>query len=325
MPLLFVKTKIKSARLPFGKFLQLFYLMLVLPFFATAQQTDSTHKKPDTLLQSHRLHDPGYTINFRDYFYLLGKDFKTEFTAPFHLKKKDWLVLGEFAGVLVLMSFADKPVQRMALDLRKHQPALIKTGGFVSKFGDRYEEYSLAALAAYSFIFKDQKLKTATLLASQAAITAGVTSSIIKYISWRQRPNYYGNETIEAEPIFHGPFPGKNVEGNRGNSSFPSGHTTAAFAAATIFATQYKDKPLIPVIMYTYATVIGLTRITENKHWATDVLAGAALGYVTAKQVTRTYERLVQKRMRSKKIDALSFSMQYNRGHLVTGFTYTFH
>jgi hypothetical protein len=68
------------------------------------------------------------------------------------------------------------------------------------------------------------------------------------------------------------------------NTSFPSSHTTVAFAVATSVASVYgKEHPLIPPLAYGTATLVGLSRINDNAHWATDIMAGAALGYVSAK------------------------------------------
>ena len=61
--------------------------------------------------------------------------------------------------------------------------------------------------------------------------------------------------------------------------SFPSAHTTFAWSTAAVIAGMYKDKPLVPVMCYSLATLAGLSRITENKHWSSDVLVGAVLGY----------------------------------------------
>src|SRR5207302_1941254 len=113
----------------------------------------------------------------------------------------------------------------------------------------------------------------------------------------RQRPSYYDPETHENDPSWHGPFFQfqKDKNGNKPDyfrySSFPSGHTTVAFAAATVFAMEYSDRPLVPIIAYSAATLIGLSRITENKHWDSDLIVGAALGYLTGRQVVNNYHR----------------------------------
>lgn len=67
--------------------------------------------------------------------------------------------------------------------------------------------------------------------------------------------------------------------GKEPDSSFPSGHTTVAFAGATVLAF---DEPRLAPIGYAFAVLVGLSRIYEGVHYPTDVLAGAALGSLTA-------------------------------------------
>jgi membrane-associated phospholipid phosphatase len=147
----------------------------------------------------------------------------------------------------------------------------------------------------------------------------------VKYITGRQRPNY--NDPNYPQPennLFFGP---PILNGNKPtsgfSSSFPSGHTTAAFSAATVFAFEYKDETLIPVVAYTAATLVGLSRITQNAHWSTDVLAGAALGYITGKQVVNNYHRYARLKSGKQKT-ALYFNIQYNSGVIMPCFTYAF-
>jgi membrane-associated phospholipid phosphatase len=62
-------------------------------------------------------------------------------------------------------------------------------------------------------------------------------------------------------------------------SSFPSGHTAQAFAMATVIHLEYgKGHPWVSALAYTTASSVGLMRIMNNKHWASDVLAGAGVG-----------------------------------------------
>jgi len=126
-------------------------------------------------------------------------------------------------------------------------------------------------------------------LASHAYITSEVINVLIKNIAGRQRPSVYNKDQVEAQPIFKGPFArgGKDQNGKKLATSFPSGHATLAFAAATVYAMEYKDKPLIPIVSYTGASLISLSRITENQHWVSDVFVGAALGYLSGRLVMR--------------------------------------
>ena len=69
--------------------------------------------------------------------------------------------------------------------------------------------------------------------------------------------------------------------GERG--SFPSGHTATAFMGATLLAHEYGHKSVwIPIAGYSIATATGVLRILNNKHYASDVLVGAAIGIVSA-------------------------------------------
>jgi hypothetical protein len=69
-------------------------------------------------------------------------------------------------------------------------------------------------------------------------------------------------------------------ETDRSNSSFPSGHATGAFALATVFSHQY---PKLAIPCYTAATGIALSRVYLGRHYPSDVLAGALIGFTTAK------------------------------------------
>ncbi|WP_370577362.1 phosphatase PAP2 family protein [Mucilaginibacter sp. SP1R1] len=65
------------------------------------------------------------------------------------------------------------------------------------------------------------------------------------------------------------------------NQSFPSGHTSLAFATATTLSMQY-HKWYITVPAYAWAASVGYSRMYLGKHYPTDVLAGAAVGIGTA-------------------------------------------
>lgn len=67
-------------------------------------------------------------------------------------------------------------------------------------------------------------------------------------------------------------------------NSFPSGHTATAFAAAEWLRTEYWQRsPWIGIAGYTAATTTGILRLYNNKHWVSDVVAGAAIGFLSTR------------------------------------------
>ncbi len=66
------------------------------------------------------------------------------------------------------------------------------------------------------------------------------------------------------------------------NNSFPSGHTATAFMTATMLNKEYGDiSPWIGMGAYATATATGLMRMANNRHWMSDVLAGAGIGIMS--------------------------------------------
>ncbi|MFD2785376.1 phosphatase PAP2 family protein [Hymenobacter rubripertinctus] len=73
-------------------------------------------------------------------------------------------------------------------------------------------------------------------------------------------------------------------------SSFPSAHTAEAFMTATLLHEQFgKDRPWVSVAGYTVATATGAMRMLNDRHWVTDVVAGASIGFLSAEAVWRLY------------------------------------
>ena len=86
---------------------------------------------------------------------------------------------------------------------------------------------------------------------------------------------------------------------------------------------EYKNTPWVPIVSYSAASLIGASRITENKHWFTDVLTGAALGYLCGRQVVNNYHRY--SRIKSgKPKSVVYFNVGYSNGILMPGVTYHF-
>jgi membrane-associated phospholipid phosphatase len=66
-----------------------------------------------------------------------------------------------------------------------------------------------------------------------------------------------------------------------GGKSFPSGHAATSFAFASVIAHRYPHKLWLKWGVYGLATGVSLARVGGRKHFASDILVGGALGYVT--------------------------------------------
>ena len=68
------------------------------------------------------------------------------------------------------------------------------------------------------------------------------------------------------------------------NNSFPSGHTATTFMGAELVRIEYgEEHPWFAVGAYAIATTVGVLRVYNERHWFTDVFAGAGIGILSAR------------------------------------------
>jgi len=138
-----------------------------------------------------------------------------------------------------------------------------------------YELAMLGVFAGAGYVFKNDGLKDTALLAAESFLAANAIGTVVKYSVGRSRP--YGEDGKSAFK----PFAFKTVR-----TSFPSGHTTSAFAVASVFAARY-DPAWVGIAAYGAASLTAFQRVYADKHWASDVFTGAVLGTVTGRAVVR--------------------------------------
>ncbi|MCX6291780.1 MAG: phosphatase PAP2 family protein [Bacteroidetes bacterium] len=222
-------------------------------------------------------------------------DFGEQASAPFKMNSKQVLMVAGGVAVTGALFFADENIDRFFKPLKDKQEWINQSSSQVTEFGARYGIGFVAAFGGYSLLWKDRKAFHTTLLATQAMITSGVWVRFGKMLAGRERPSAtYGDFQHD---FWWGPFQQFNsrVAKNRSIAAFdafPSGHTATAFSIASVFAHQYSDKKLVPVLAYTLATIVGISRLTEHEHWASDVFAGACIGYLCGKQVVKHEKEL---------------------------------
>jgi len=104
--------------------------------------------------------------------------------------------------------------------------------------------------------------------AQKSLLVGGVSVIVLKSIIGQKRPP--------------GPIEYNHFTTDSNYHAMPSGHTTTAFALATSIANHY---PKYKYLSYTVASLVGISRLYEDVHWASNIVAGAGLGYGSAKFV----------------------------------------
>jgi membrane-associated phospholipid phosphatase len=126
-------------------------------------------------------------------------------------------------------------------------------------------------------------------------LAAGATTYLVGRGRKNDRVQHLGMDTLEAEIMSAGlvyglkeavrrPRPSSAEAPNTSGFSFPSGHATSTFAAATVLQQHLGYKAGIPT--YLVASYVAMSRLHENVHNASDVVFGAALGIVVGRTVT---------------------------------------
>ena len=108
-----------------------------------------------------------------------------------------------------------------------------------------------------------------------------------------------------------------NVERPDGssNNSFPSGHTATAFMGAEFLWQEYHDESFwLGVFGYTVAATTGIYRMLNNRHWVTDVAAGAGIGMLSTKIAYWTLP-LIKQKFPGKDGGKFSFNPTFSKRH----------
>ncbi|NLJ35141.1 MAG: phosphatase PAP2 family protein [candidate division WS1 bacterium] len=173
------------------------------------------------------------------------------------------------AGIVVFIAISilllDEPIVRGTLEFRQ-APVIVELGEIAADLGDRLAVAAIAVLMILTAGYRWKRLAPAVLvgLTSGSALVDG-----LKYLTGRVRPGDL--DSLGVEPAFYGP-------GCPGNS-FPSGHAMAASMLAVLAGVYF---PRARLIAYTLAVFVGLGRIALDRHFLSDVVAGATLGYLMA-------------------------------------------
>lgn len=263
-------------------------------YLSSKRENKASYHKPETIFKTS---DSIYSLSSTErYFPTLLHNIGEQATAPFHFNRKDWIITGSAVGITAALMSADNGIDNWARVQKQKHAWVAKSSPVITQLGGSYGIFSVAAMGILSAASDNKKGVQTSLLATQAMITSGLWVRLLKLVAGRERPmaDYIYSKSDGGK--WYGPLkqfdqdtsPIKSVTSF---DSFPSGHTATAFSIATVFASQFKDIKAVPIICYSGATLVGISRLTEHEHWASDVFAGGLIGYLCGKQVVGYYNK----------------------------------
>jgi membrane-associated phospholipid phosphatase len=241
-------------------------LFIFLPTTMTGLYAESIKKKPKK----------------RKFFKELIEDQKEILTSPFRISKEN-LIFWAGTGILTgIMLGNDEDIYEDIKTYQEKNPWVDKISPHITRLGSG--EFQLGVAGAFylgGLIFKDEKARETARLTLMTFLHTGIVVQLAKHLTGRQRPSW-DNGTDHFH--FLSGFFRRYQKGQISRyDAFPSGHTISVFGTATVIARMYKRSIWIPVLSYSLATLCGLSRVTEDTHWFSDVFLGAVLGYAIGK------------------------------------------
>jgi hypothetical protein len=190
-------------------------------------------------------------------------------SAPARWDNDDWKKAGwGTAAVLGTALVVDHPWRN---EMRRQKP----NNSFmlqVERFGS---QYSVAVVGGFLVVGalsgNENTLQTGEDTLTASLIASGIITPTLKLAFGRARPR--ANQGVN----YFKPF-------SKANASFPSGHTTEAFALASVISGHYEEA-WVGYTSYTIAGLVGVARTYHDAHFASDVLAGAMIGTLVGTSV----------------------------------------
>jgi len=206
-------------------------------------------------------------------------DARDYYAAPLRIRKSDLPAIMLTAGMTAALFTLDQPVQDWVQKNRR------EGADFVFKLASDLGNADvlapvLASVYMSGYIFDAVRVRRFAFMAGESLAFNGLVNSSLKLLCHRHRPS-----SGDASDIWDGPaFSTSHV-------SFPSGHSYAAFSVATVAAWEFRDSRWAPPLAYSLAALVALSRVNNNRHWASDIFFGSSIGFWGARAVIAAHER----------------------------------
>ena len=229
--------------------------------------------EPTALDQRDRVFYPGDTERLkplgRKLFFNILLDQKDIFTSPFRMNRNNakwWLLSGAVTAGLIA---ADHHITNSF----ENSNGQVKWGGRISQIGAAYTLVPLVAgYYGYGVIADHAKAREIGVLGTESLLDSLIVAGVLKEVFRRNRPD-------EREP---GEFWSSGT-------SFPSGHAIQVWSVASLISHEYKHQPVVSIVAYSLATLVSVSRVAAQKHFASDIVVGGAMGWFIGRYVYETH------------------------------------
>jgi len=200
--------------------------------------------------------------------------------SPVRWEKKEWSIVAVATGAGMLSLAYDREIRDFFQQNRSPVTDKVSRYFFNPLGSGLYLAPILGTLYGVGYFTQDETAMQAALRCVEAYIISAGFVQVTKHLMHRARPY----QLSPADPYqWEGPF------GDFSYTSFPSGHTITVFSVATVLSSYYRGTTWVPIVSYSLAALTGLSRISTDKHWASDVLTGAVLGYGIGKLIVNKH------------------------------------
>jgi len=211
--------------------------------------------------------------SFGDHAQIFGNDWGSVLSAPGSFDGNDWLLLGSALGATAAAWAVDEDVREWSQQQRTpDMDAWLRAG---DHYGAGKISIALGVLM-YSGgeVFDDDWSRTTGRMVLQSLAYSEFITLMLKAVLGRSRPfTDRGSMEFDMFTLSHE------------TTSFPSGHTTAAFAVSTTLSRRIAH-PAATTLLFSLAGLTMLQRMFSDNHWLSDTVMGAAIGSATAWAVT---------------------------------------
>ena len=210
-------------------------------------------------------------------------------SSPFRIKERHVGPLIALAAATAFLIAADEDIRDGFKSYSDGHGWVGDVSPVVTQMGSLGAAATAGIFFGAGLIFKDERARDTGYLAACAMAQSFLVEQALKGLTGRQRPDVADGADHWSGPT--GFFKRYDPDYDGLYDSVPSGHPATAFSLATVVALQYRRRPWVPILAYTIAAGVGLTRVTMDRHWMSDVFVGAVVGHFVARLVVRSHTR----------------------------------